>query len=319
MYGELEALEYEDLEDMELEYLGEDEYEDWEDLEFEDLGEYEYEDWEGDPFLGGLLKRFAGTAAKTVGRAIAGPTGANIGGWLANSVFREGEFEDEYESEAEFEAEFEAEGGNPDVLEEMEYWAELAAETESEAEADEFLGVLTRLARPLLSSVFRESYEDMELYEDYEDYEDFEDYEDYEDYEYEADPFFGAIASLAAPLIGKGIGALGRWLRRRRRRRRPRRSREFEYEAAIKAIPKIAAKTAVTLKRQKKAGRPITRKKVAAAMAKSTAKALKSKKALAKSARRNRMAANRARVKKGQVRAARRRVLPVRTTRRLPV
>lgn len=308
MYRELEALE--DLEDMEFASLGED-YEDWEDFEGADEFAFEDGEGEGDYFLGGLLKRLAAPAAQAVGGAIAGPSGAKIAGQLASSIFQESAYEYEDELEGDFEAEFEAEGGDPNVLDEMNYWAELAAEAEDEADADHFLGVLGKLAGPLLSSIMGES----ENYEDYEDWEDYEDGESYEDYEGDYFlPAIPALASMAMPLIGKGIKALG-GLFRGRKRRRPSR----EYEAAVKAIPQIAAKTAVTLKKQQQAGKPVTPKKVAAAMAVNTAKTLKSKPALAKAVQKNRVSANRARQKARQAAAVKSRVMPVRQTRRLPV
>lgn len=282
----------EDLELMEME-----------DLEFEDeeLEDWESDDLEADPFLGRVLrspifKKLARTAARTVGGAIAGPTGGRIADVIAGRVFREAEYEDEYESEAEFEDEFEAEGGDWEVLDEMEYMAEMAAETESEAEADEFLGAIANLAGPLISSLMGEAEEE------YEDYEDFEDYEDEE-----ADYFLPALIPLATsllpkamPLISKGIGALGRLFRGRRRRGRRR-----ESEAAIKTLPKIVAKTVTSLKRQATAGKPITRKVVAATMARQTAKTLANPRTLAKAAKTKSVTA--------------RRVLPVRRARRLRV
>lgn len=310
---------------MELELDGLGEYE-W---ELDGLGEYEWDledpeelEWEGDdelyeadPFFGRILrspqfKQLARQAAVAVGRKVGGRKGGQIAARIAKRVIREGEFEGEYEYEL-FEDEFEAEGGDLELLEEMETLAELAAESESEAEADEFLGALASMAGPLISSLLGESeYEDeLELYE-YED--------DFELYEAEGDEFFGALASLipaAIPLVKSGARALGRLFSRRRRRRRSRR----EAEAAIKAIPKIVAKTGVTLKRQAKAGKPVTRKKVAAVMAKTTAKTLANPRALAKAVKPTRAKVRRVRskVRRGltpraarHLRRTRRRVLP---------
>jgi hypothetical protein len=100
----------------------------------------------------------------------------------------------------EFETEFEAEGGDTSLLDEMEYYAALAAEAESEAEADEFFGALASLAGPLISSLIGE-----------------------DEYEDEGDPFFGAILpiiSSVAPAVIRGVGKLFRGRRKRRRIRR---------------------------------------------------------------------------------------------------
>jgi hypothetical protein len=181
---------------------------------------------------------------------------------------REGEFESDYESEADFEYEFEAEGGDLGILDEMQYYAELAAEAESEAEADQFLGVIASLAGPLISSFMREA--------------------EYGDYEDEADPFLGSIVSAASsllpravPLIKRGVQMVGRFLRRPGTRR------------AIRSIPRIVAGTATSLMRQARAGRRLTPAGVAATMARQTASTLASRRRMAQAVRRNRAAASR--------------------------
>jgi hypothetical protein len=279
MTQEYELYELEDLEDLEDEGLFED-YEDYEDYEdFED-----YEDLEGDPFigkwfkkakqavsrvargpLGGVLKGLARKAAQVAGGAIGGPAGASIAGAIANRVIRESEFEGEYEMEGDFEAEFEAEGGDLEVLGEMEYLSEMAAEAESEAEADQFIGAIANLAGSLLPSLIGEM----------------EDHEDYEDYEDESDMFFPALIPLAAsllpkaiPWIKKGVSAVGKVINSSPRTR-----------PILKALPKIAARTALSVARKAQQKGRITPKQVAASVAHATAKTLATKKNVAKAMR----------------------------------
>lgn len=98
----------------------------------------------------GVFKNIAKIGAGALGGLVGGPAGAAIANRIANAVIRESEFEDEYEAEAEFEAEFEMEGGDYEVLAEMAYFAEMAAEAESEEEADQFLGALASLASKII-------------------------------------------------------------------------------------------------------------------------------------------------------------------------
>jgi hypothetical protein len=135
-------------------------------LEGEFEGEYEYElegELEGEEFirrLAGLarsaasspaLRRVALTAARSALRG-AGPVGSAVGGLLPQ---REFEFEGEFELEGEYE--FEEEGFariNPvrrvytDAL--MEHMGHAAAQAESEAEAEAFIGALIPLAARLI-------------------------------------------------------------------------------------------------------------------------------------------------------------------------
>jgi hypothetical protein len=276
MFRELEELE---LEDLEAESMYED-YEDFED--FEDLEDYEdlenYEDYEADPFLGswarkavrgikkvasgpvgGILKGLAKKAATVAGGAIAGPAGAKIASMIANRAIRESEYESEFEEEGEFEAEFEAAGGDPTVLAEMEYLANLAAEAPTDQEADHFIGAIANLAGNLLPGLVGEM----------------EDYEDYEDYE--RDEFLPALIPLATsllpkaiPFIKKGIQAIGKVMARSPRTRK-----------TVKALPRIAAKTVTSLARQAETGRPITKQRIAATVAQQASKTLASKPKLA--------------------------------------
>jgi hypothetical protein len=244
MYEDLEL--YEDFED----------YEDWED----------FEDYEGDMFFSSIpWRKVGGNIASTLvhGLAKKGPEwvdkGLKSAGWL--------------ESEGEFEAEFAMEGGNVQILDEMDYYAELAAQAGSEEEADYFLGAIASLAGPLISSLVKES--------DYEDWEDFEDYE--------GDQFFPALAALApiaAPLIGKGIQAIGKMLRE-----------DAATKPAVKAIPKIVANTTKALARQAKSGQPVSQQAVAKKLATETKKVLSNKEAVAAAVKRNKKAADRAKSK----------------------
>ena len=330
---EMEDLgELEDLEDFEQEGLGEmeglGEYEDLElgeaeNYEYEDLGEQEFEDFEADPFLGrslrrfirnprlrALLKQLAQRAAQAAGGAIAGPRGAQIANQVASRVIREAELEGEYEaeSEAEFEAEFEAAGGDIEILDRMDYYAARAAAADNEAEADQFIGALASLAGPLIKSVAPSLIGGLFGGGGDEEYEDYE----YEDYEAEADQFLPflvpAITSLAAPLIKKGVGALGKALFRRRRGRR-----------GIPAIPRIAAKAGMALARQTRGGRRITPRQVAATMAQQATRTLANPRRLATALRGSRRGARRAQIRlrglitfPGSRRPAYRRQRPVR-------
>jgi hypothetical protein len=113
--------------------------------------------------------------------------------------------------------------------------------------------------------------------------------DEYEDYfDDEGDPFLGSIVSAATrilpkaiPFVKRGIGAVGSLLRRSGARR------------AVRAVPRIAARTATSLARQARAGRRPTRRRVAATMARQTARALSNRRRLAQATRRRSMAARR--------------------------
>ena len=105
-------------------------------LEFELDGEFEadFEDeYESEEFLGGLLTTVAPLAVRAV-----------------SSMFKESEFEDyDGELEYEFEAEFETKTPSADKAM-MYHLANLAANSESEAEAEAFFGAIASLASKAL-------------------------------------------------------------------------------------------------------------------------------------------------------------------------
>jgi hypothetical protein len=298
-----ESLDMEDLEGIELESLGMDGEGGWDgegiveesagvDLESYVMGEtsWDGEDGEGDQFVGSLIKKgvravgkaakqggapllknLAQQAAQVAGGAIAGPTGANIARQIAGQVLREaesGDYEGDYED-------FESFGGDQEVLDEMNYYAAMAAESESEAQADQFLGAIAGLAGPLIKSVAPQILGGL--------FGEGEEESDYEDFEAERDEFLPALLPMAAPLIGKGIKALGGLFRRNRKTR-----------SATRALPRIAAKTAESVARQARRGRPVTPQTVARTMARQTAKTIASRPTIARAIQQNRAAAGRA-------------------------
>lgn len=295
-----ESLDMEDLEGIELESLGMDGEGGWDgegvleesaggDLESYVMGEtsWDGEDGEvgevGDQFLGSLirkgvkavgqaakrggapmLKNLAQQAAQVAGGAIAGSTGANIARQIAGQVLRETESGDYEEESSES---FAAPGGDMEVLDEMNYYAAMAAESESEAQADQFLGALAGLAGPLISGLFGDGEEES----------------DNEDFEGQRDEFLPALLPMAAPLIGKGVQALGKLFRGNRKTR-----------AATRALPRIATRTAQSVARQARRGRPVTPQTVARTMARQTARTVASRPTFARAIQQNRAAAGRA-------------------------
>jgi hypothetical protein len=278
------------------------------------LGESDTEDLEGDQFIGKLIRRgvrqvgrvaqqagvgapllkhLAKQAATVAGGAIAGRSGANLAGQIANQILREGDFEDESDGEGDFEAL----GGDPEIVEEMNYHAAMAAESDNEDEADQFIGAIANLAGPLLKNVFGGLLgggDDGEgdpflgglLGEN--------DLEDLEGYDHERDEFLPLLAPLlakavpmvaqvASPLINRGIRAVGKMMRGRRATR-----------PAIRALPRIAANTAASLARQARRGRRITPRSVATTMAQQTTRALATPRKLGRAVQQNRVAAARA-------------------------
>ncbi len=242
---------------------GEEEFE--EPMGFDD----EFEDLE-DPFIGdvlnavpkpvrGALKGLARKGAVCAGNAIGGQRGGRIAGGVADAVLRNLNWESaEFELEDDPLGEFEAMGGDIQTLQEMAKVASKAAQAPSKQQADRFIGALAGMAGKLLPGVLNALGE--------------EEYE-FEDYEEEGDEFLPAllpVASMAAPLISKGIGALGKLFSRQRRTR----------EAFMEALPVIAAKSAATVAKQAQAGKPVTPKQVAAAVAKETASTLATKPAV---------------------------------------
>jgi hypothetical protein len=259
-----------------------------------EAGHRDYEDFEGDQFLGdwikkgasrlaksakqsgigpSFLKDLAKQAAQVAGGAIAGPTGAKIADQVANQVLREGDFE------SDFEGDFETLGEGTEVLNEMQYNAAMAAETDSDREADQFLGALAGLAGPLIKSVAPSLMGGLFGGDRENGY-------DHEGYEQERDEFLPLLAMalpMLTPMIGKGVEAIGKMFRKHPKSR-----------TAIRALPKIAAQTAKSLLQEAATGQPITQKKVAATMAQQTAKTLASKPALAQAIKQNRVGASRA-------------------------
>jgi len=195
-------------------------------------------------------------------------------------VIRESEYEGEQENVYAPEAEFESQGGDMEVLNRMHYYASRAATASSDREADHFLGAITSIAGPLLSSLLGESEGEEEDMEDLED---------------EADPFLPALIPLAAkalpiaakvlphalPFLKRGVSAIGRLFR------------ESEAEQATRAIPTIIAATTTKLAKKAQAGKPIGKKDVIATLARQTAKTVASKPALTAAVQQNRAATRR--------------------------
>ena len=254
MYEDMEMMEdleaYEDLEDFEdfEDFEEMEDFEDYEDFEdFEDLEDFE--DFEADPFLGNVVKRVARVARRVPWRQLV-RSGLNT---VASNL--EGEME---------------------TFNEMAYLAEMAAEAESETQADQFLGAIGGLASSLLGGLAGQQEQS--------------DLEDFEDYEDEADPFFPALLPLAAkvlpmaaPLLKRGVQAIGKALRE-----------ADPSKQAVKALPVVAAKAATSLAKQAKAGKPITPKRVQATLAKEAQKTLSNPKQVAKAIKVNRQAAKKA-------------------------
>jgi hypothetical protein len=313
MEGDFEDLEYENLEGSDPEgYSLEDElsYEDGEDGEMGEL--------EGDQFSFGrifrkitpVLKMFAPKVASLVGGAVGGPAGAAIANRIASAVAREQEemeYSGEYlgEEETQFESMLEASGLNMEILGEMAHYAELAAQTENEAEADQFIGAIANLASQILPNLLGESqYEDISR----------ESIVSEAIYEDEADQFLPLIAA-AAPLIGKAAGALlPRVLPHAARAvsravqgvgRSIKRMPPAQRRVAMRALPRVAAKTALRTARAlpkvaaTSKGRPTAQsvgQVVAGAAARPIVETLGSPTTLQTAARRNRMWARQYRV-----------------------
>jgi hypothetical protein len=305
-----ETADMEDLEALDHELIGGSDGETWDnetgleeaaghDLESFALGEtgLDHEDLEADPFLGGLirrgaqalgraakqggvtpafLKQMARQAATVAGGAVAGRMGAGLANQLATQVLRESDLEGDYEGDGE--GDYEAMGGDPEVLEEMNYTAAMAAETDNEQEADQFLGALAGLAGPLLRKL------GTQLGESESDYEDFEGFDGERDEFLPlaalAAPQLAGAAAKAAPLIGKGIKALGRLFRRRRSTR-----------PAVRALPRIAANTAARVAQAAQTGRPVTPCGIAQAIARETAQTIGSRPRLGRAMQANRASA----------------------------
>ena len=252
-------------------------------------GAYETSDLEADPFLGpylrkatrnisrafpgsmspGFLKQLAQQAAKVAGGAIAGPAGASIAAQVAGNVLREGDLSYEsswesswYETDAVME-------GDP-LMEAMSYNAAMAAEAASDQEAAPFIDAMAKLTGPALSSLLGETADP--LYEDGFDGE--------TDTLGERDEFLPALIPFAAPLIGRGIKALGSHLCSNPRTR-----------SLANVLPKVAAETAYDMRSLE---RQPTSRDVAAAMARGTTGVLGNPTKLSQTMRQNRVIARRA-------------------------
>ena len=251
-----------------MDYL---DYEDYGEFEFDDKAMFDFEDEEFDMELedetGPLVRRLIQTekkkvaakptpkavakaAAKVAGAAVGKGKGAKIALKAAKKTERDGEMDFEGDFEADAEAMLEASPEAQELFEQMEMYAEMAAEAESEAEADQWLGAVASLAGPLISSLLKESDGETDLYD-----------EDYEGYDEEADEFFGLIAKaipkiakFAAPLVKKGIGAVGKLLRSKRTRSFARR------------LPRMALNTAASVAQRAASGRSVTPGYIAATL-----------------------------------------------------
>jgi hypothetical protein len=236
-----------------------------------------------------FIQNLATQAARVAGGAVAGQRGAQIATQVAKRALQEAQTDPEglYENES-----FEAEGIDNEALEEAEFVAAQAAEARTPGEADQFIGqllpILRKVATPLLNSVVTggagsKNQEDLFLG----DMEELGENEDFEtSFEDERDPFLPLLATLAPmamPLIQKGIGAVGKAL-----------SHSGSGRAAIRTLPRIAAKTAGELARQAEAGQPITPPVVARSLARQTASTLATRPRISQAMRANRSAAFRA-------------------------
>jgi hypothetical protein len=159
--------------------------------------------------------------------------------------------------EAESESDMEQAGVNPEVLYEMSYYANLAAEADNEAEADLFMGAVANLAGNLLPQLLNES--------------------DHEDAVGERDEFLPLLAaavplaakfapvaikaaSAAMPLIQSGIRVVGGMLNKPQTRHLRR------------TLPQIAARTTMSIARDVRAGKPVSKKRAMATLAYHTAR-----------------------------------------------
>jgi hypothetical protein len=263
-----------------------------------------------------FLQNLANQAARAAGGAIAGPQGAKIASQVASKCLQEVEAETEFEEEVV--PEREPENVDHQVLDEAQYYAAMAAEAETEEEQDRFLGALVpligQLAGPILSGLTggdgdgeRDPFlgdilggllgEEEGAYQGERDPFDGErDPVDREKdpflgdilggflgeeegaYQGERDPFLPALIPLAAPLIGKGIGAIAKLLGKNKR-----------TKGGIRALPGIGARAASAVASQARRGRKITPTNVAAAVSQQAARTIASPPRLRDDMRRNRV------------------------------
>lgn len=280
---------FDDFEDGESWESGSDLFSDYESMSGASL-----EDLEGDPFLGDLvrgatrtlsratggalndrfLKNLAKQAATVAGGAIAGQQGARIAGQLANQVIREGEYEGDDEN-GDHETDLMHAGVDMEAVADLHYYANQMAEAESEAEADEFLGallpVIGQVAAPLISNLLSGNREGG-------DYFDEEDWTAQES----RDEFLPALIPMAAPLIAKGVGAIGKLFSKRKKTRR-----------FASAAPRIATGAATRIAQQAARGRPPTPQRIAATVGSEAARVLANPRQLQRTVQKNRAIARR--------------------------
>lgn len=266
--------------------------------DYEALSEASLEALEADPFLGNLvrnatqtisrvtggaindqvLKNLAKQAAQVAGGAIAGQQGARIASQVANSVIREGDFEGSFETSYEngnLESMLERSGVDMEAFADLHYFANRMAEAESEAEADEFLGalipVLGQVAAPLISNLIKGNRESNGFGDPF----------DEEGWgESSRDEFLPALLPLAAPLIAKGVGAIGKLFTRKRKTKR-----------LAEATPQIAYEAIFELANNRY---PMTRPGIASAVSSATARTLASRQRAMSAMRKNQAVARRA-------------------------
>jgi hypothetical protein len=312
---EQETLEMEEMGELEEpEFMGEEESPSYEG-ELEE--EASYESLEADPFVGDVLRRavpalskalrsgspeqalkgMAKQMAQVAGAAVAGPEGARIASTVADRCLREDETEGDYEEEAFVEQELE--GVDHQALDEANYNAYMASEAETEEEADRFLGalvpMLSQVAGPLLSGIFGggDSERDPFLGDILGGLLGEEETGESEDHfmgdilggilgeqvgEADRDEFLPALIPMVAPLIAKGIGAIGKALNRNPRSRR-----------AIKALPQVAVRAARDVGRMSRGPRPVNRRAVAGAVARQATRTLASRPRLRRAVQANRV------------------------------
>lgn len=262
-------------------------------FDYEALNEASLEALEADPFLGDMLRKATQTisrvtggaindqvlknvakqAAQVAGGAIGGQQGARIASQIANSVIRESEFEMSFEGSFEngnYESMLESAGVDMEAVSDLHYFASRLGEAESEAEADEFLGalvpILGQVAAPLISNLVGGKRES----------EGFADEFDGEGWgEDTRDEFLPALLPLAAPLIAKGVGAIGKLLTRKRKTKK-----------LAEATPQIMYEAVFELARNRY---PMTRRGITSAVSSATARTLGSRQKVSQAIRKNQM------------------------------
>lgn len=175
-----------------------------------------------------FLRPLAQQAAQHLGQHFLGPNGGRLASSIVDRVWREAEGELEMEYEGDLEAEIERAGGDVAILREMQRFADMAAETDNEAVADQLMEQVANLAATLIPSmVTRQSQQEG-------------------DYLLPLAALAPVLAPMAikaaAPLVQQGIGAIGRLFNRQPQRRR-----------LVRRVPRIAARAAAQSARQMRA------------------------------------------------------------------